>query len=316
MKKPIAAVAADVHYTTRTPEYRRETCPFNGVIEKKLKVPLDYCRLAQIPFVIAGDFFDRSREFIDLWHAREFFSANAFTEIDHQQVDVLVVRGQHDMFHHNPQDRATSFNMLMQTEGSTMYDLSGDLYRVHERFRFYGAGYGCEIPVPTDKTKQNVLIWHRGLWHRAPMYPGQSEGNIAAESVRLHELGYKIVFSGDNHKAFDAEVGGVRFYNLGAFTRDDVTLRDQRPRFCVLFDDGSVESVYVGEKDVFDLDRSDADKGREDTRDAFSEALAGGFDWSLTFKGNLEAVAKSGECGEAVLTERQKGMVQDVVNAI
>ena len=139
---------------------------------------------------------------------------------------------------------------------------------------------------------------------------------MSAESVRYHELGYDMVFSGDNHKAFDATVGGVEFHNLGAFTRMSVDLRDQQPRFCVLFDDLSVESVYVGEKDVFDMGRSDADKGREDTKDEFSEALAGGFDGSLTFKGNLEAVAKSGECGEAVLTERQKGMVQDVVNAI
>jgi len=108
----------------------------------------------------------------------------------------------------------------------------------------------------------------------------------------------------------------VRFYNLGAFTRDDVTLADQQSRFCVLYDDMSVESVYVGEKDVFELDRSQADKGRDNKKDEFSEALAGGFEYGSTFKGSLEKVAAEGKCGDLVFSEAQRNFLRDIINAI
>lgn len=311
LKKPIAAFVADIHWTGRTPEYRKETCSFYTVIAKKLMELTAYAKSHGIPTFVAGDTFDRSRDFMDMWTMRQFLLHHAPCP-----QRIYAVPGQHDLFHHNPNDRATSLNAIIADDGclTDMPDVGMDIGAgVAE---VYGAGWGQAIPIPENPEAFNVLVWHKTLWHRTPVYPGQTEGNVTVEAAHLSKVGYKMVFSGDNHKAFDVETGGVRFHNIGAFTRDDVTLKSQQPRFCVLFDDLSVESVYVGEKDVFDLGRSDADKGREDKKDEFSEALAGGFDGSLTFKGNLEAVAKSGECGEAVLTERQKGMVQDVVNAI
>ena len=87
--------------------------------------------------------------------------------------------------------------------------------------------------MPYNPEDYNILVLHKTLWHKQSVYPGQTEGNIEVESIKLAKLGYKTVFSGDNHKAFDVRVGGVDFHNLGAFTRNSVDLVNQQPRFCV-----------------------------------------------------------------------------------
>ena len=309
-KKPVAAFLADPHISGRTPEYRREAGSFYGVTFAKLSVVADYMKKRDVPAFIAGDVFDRSRDFMDLWMMREFLAS-----ADLGSNRFFVVPGQHDRFYHDAQEKATSLNAVIKSNPGSVSFIPRDAFEIAD-FSVYGAGWGEEVPVPNYQNAFNILVWHRTLWHKTPVFPGQTDGNVSVEAAKLEKLGYRMVFSGDNHKAFDVRCGGVEVYNLGAFTRTSVTLKDQQPRFCVLFDDRTVESVYVGATDVFDLGRSDADKGREDVKDEFSEALLGGFDPQLSFKANLEAVSKSGVCGEVRLTETQKGMVGDVVNRI
>jgi len=316
-KKPVAAFVADIHQMTRTPEYRKETCPFHEVIGRKMAVLASYCREHSIPAFVAGDLFDVSRDFMGLWTMRGLLREH-FWPPGKEPVRLWVVPGQHDRFHHNPNEKATSLNALL-TEANDIFlmpDYGVGLGTEGNEIDIRGAGWGEEAPKVKPAAKFNVLVTHKTLWHKKPVYPGQTEGNVSVESVKYHELGYNMVFSGDNHKAFDVTVGGVEFHNLGAFTRMSVDLKDQQPRFCVLFDDMSVESVFVGEKDVFDLDRSDADKGRESEKDGFSEALAGGFEYGSTFKGSLEKIVAEGKCGGLVLNEQQRNLLRDINNSI
>ena len=316
MKRPIAAFVADIHWMTRTPEYRKETCPFNEVIAAKLTAFAVYLREHSIPGFIAGDLSDISRSFNDWWTLRETLRSLFRPPADERAL-LRVVPGQHDRFHHNAGDPMTTLNALVTETNAPLelmdergYDLGPNLCAV------YGAGWGDNIPIPTSHDRPNVLVLHKTLWSKTPIYPGQVEGNVAEEAKKLRALGYDMVFSGDNHKAFDVTIGGIEFHNIGAFTRQDVSLVNQQPRFMVLFGDMSVESVYVGEKDVFDMGRSDADKCREDTKDGFSEALAGGFEYGATFKGSLETMEKSGKCGELVFTENQRSLLRDIINSI
>lgn len=315
-KIPLAAFFADIHWRTSTPEYRKETCPFNDVIAAKLTPIADYCRKHGIPAFVAGDTFDISRSFNDWWTLRELVRAQ-FCPKGKAEVEVWVVPGQHDRFHHNANDPMTSLNALL--DGTTTWRLlpSYEVIELGPHVRVYGAGWGDEIPsVAPMIGRMNVLAIHKTLWHQKPIYPGQTEGNVAVEAAKFKELGYDMVFSGDNHKAFDVDIGGVAIHNIGCLTRTDITYKDQQPRFMVLFDDMSVESVFVGEKDVFETERSNDDKGREDKKDGFSEALAGGFEYGSTFKGGLEQIAAVGKCGELVLTENQRNLLRDIVNSI
>lgn len=311
-KKPVAAFVADVHWMTRTPEYRKETGAFHEVIGKKLSTMAEYCRKHNIPAFVAGDTFDISRSFNDWWTLRDLVRAE-FCPAGNKAVDVWVVPGQHDRFHHNPNDLMTSLNALL--DGMVSWRLLTDGVQLDNFARVSGAGWGDSI-LPATSGVPNILVTHRTLWHRTPVYPGQTEGNVAVEAAKYKALGYDMVFSGDNHKAFDVTVGGVEFHNIGAFTRMSVDLKEQLPRFCVLFDDMSVENIFVGEPDVFDIERSDADKGREDKKDEFSEALAGGFEYGHTFKGSLENMEKEGKCGELVFSENQRRFLRDIINSI
>lgn len=315
MSRPIAAMVADIHWSTRTPEYRVETCPFTEVTAKKLRFMFDFCNRHRIPVFGAGDLFERSRDFMDWWTLSRFLDEEQL--IRHK---MWVVQGQHDRFHHNANDPATSLNAIVGDDiGVFLLPEDGVGISTKDKLiRVYGCGWGEPYPVPHNKGANhvNILVLHKTLWHKAPPYPGLSEGNVSAESVKLHDLGYSMVFSGDNHKAFDVTVGGVEFHNLGAFTRTNVLLADQKPRFCVLYEDLSVDTVYVGGTDVFDIGRSDADKGREDTKDGFSEALAGGFEYGMTFKQNLEHIVSVGKCADLVFNDQQKNLLRDIINAI
>lgn len=313
-RRAVAIVIADVHWSTLTAEYRRERTDFQDVTAAKLAVVAAAAEQLAVPILICGDLCDRSREFMDYWTLLTFLHE----EFDKPQICVRLVRGQHDMFHHNSDDLATTFNAVLNDNSLnfSMLNAVPTSICVAENIVVYGCGWNEEIPEPVDKDANNVLVIHKTMWHTTPVYPGQTEGNVGAMSVRLHELGYKVVFSGDNHKAFDCRVGGVDFHNVGALTRRDVTLADQRPRYIVLYDDLSTDSVYIGNDDVFDLGRSDADKDRDGDKDEFSAALAGGFSYDETFKGNLKKAVDTGKVGDAVLTETQRNLLRDIINAI
>lgn len=317
-KTPIGAFFGDIHWMTRTPEYRRETCPFQEVTAAKLTVLANYCRKHNIPAFVAGDTFDISRSFNDWWTMREFLKTVFWPE-GKEPVRLWVVPGQHDRFHHNAQDKMTSLNALLSEDNEIFLipDSGVELGKMRNFFRIYGAGWGDQIPKVTPAVgTTNILVTHKSLWHQKPVYPGQTEGNVAVEAKKFRELGYDMVFSGDNHRQFDVTVAGVEIHNVGCFTRDDVSYKNQQPRFMVLFDDMSVESVFVGEKDVFDLERSDADKGRDDQKDEFSEALAGGYEHGTRFKGSLEKIAAEGKCGELTFTDNQRNLLRDIINSI
>ena len=325
-KRPIAVFLGDLHWRLTKPLYRIETKPFEQVIGGKLAMVAAFARKHRVPVFLAGDLFDRSRGFLDLWTLRRwmndlFWANHDSTEPASPPVPVYAVRGQHDMFHHTD-DPATSFNLLRDTcphfrvlGGRDFVQLS-DPSKSSPRIFASVYGQGWKDELPDCDAPFAILLAHRTFWHRKPIYPGQTSGNVASESVKLASAGYRMVFSGDNHLAFDVTIGGVEFHNLGAFTRNDVTLRNQRPRFCVLYDDLSVEPIYVGDVDVFDLETSDADKGRDDAQDGFSLALAGGFEYGDTFVGGIDRVVSAGVCGDAKLTERQCNLLKDVRSTI
>ena len=329
IKKPLAVFLADLHWTTLAPEYRKETGDFTEVIAKKLGKVYEYATKHRVPVFIAGDVFDRSREFMDMWSFAEFMrlllDANPFSLTGY-------VRGQHDLLHHNPQDEATSLNVAqgmfkggmfkggMFEGGMILLDDSpfvchGDRPAPQRRVttKVYGCGYDEEPPEPHNKTNFNILLWHKGLWCGKSPYPNAPDGNVESISVGLADMGYKMVFSGDYHEAWSKRVGGVEFHNLGCFTRRSVKYANQQPRFCVLFDDLTVESIYVGETDVFDIDRSLSDKNRVITKDAFSTALALTYKTDVTIRGAIENIVKSGMCNDIKLNEAQLNMLRDVL---
>ena len=312
----IGLFISDLHWRTSKPEYRKEVCPFNEVITRKFLQVLEYAGEHGCQDIyFTGDMFNGARDFMQFWLFTDLMSQ---WNHSHDQITLHSVRGQHDMKHHNLADKATSFNLLERYGEVNVLGAAGTTRRGSDDTDFieiYGCGWGEEYPIPNGANDHNVLVLHKTLWHKDTVYPGQTDGNIAVESVKLNALGYDLVFSGDNHIAFDVKSGGVQFHNIGAFTRNSVDLAEQQPRFCALRADMSVESVYVGETDVFDVKRSDDDKSHGRSKDEFSEALAGGFDHGDTFEGALDKVIATGGCGDLELTPKQLNILRDVRGA-
>ena len=318
---PVALFVSDLHTRLDKPEYRKEQGSFFPVITEKLKTVFDYahdhslCGDATLPIFFSGDMFNSARNFMQLWSL--FMLIETWNEQHDRKLNLYSVRGQHDMQNHNINDNATSFNMLVKYGVLKVIDtpevMGVNLYcHKYPFISVYGCGWGEDYPIPSNFNDQNVMILHKTMWYRESVFPGQTDGNVSIESIKLHELGYDTVFSGDNHKAFDVKLGGVQFYNVGAFTRNSVDLVDQQPRFCVLREDMSVESVYVGNKDVFDLVRSTDDKSHAKSKDEFSEALAGGYDHGDTFEGAIDKAIGAGKYGDLELTPAQLSILCDV----
>ena len=322
---PVALFVSDLHTRLDKPEYRKEQGSFFPVIAEKLKTVFDYAdghsyyEDETLPIFFSGDMFNSARNFMQLWSL--FMLIENWNKQHDRKLKLYSVRGQHDMQNHNINDNATSFNLLVKYDvlhvlgglGSALREIVKVDNTPNDSFvSIYGCGWGEDYPVPSNPNDQNVMILHKTMWYRESVFPGQTDGNVSVESIKLHELGYNTVFSGDNHKAFDVKLGGVQFHNIGAFTRNSVDLVNQQPRFCVLKSDMSVESIYVGNKDVFDLVRSTDDKSHSRSKDEFSEALAGGYDHGDTFEGAIDKAIGAGKCGDLELTAKQLNILRDV----
>lgn len=307
---------ADLHWSTATPLYRKETGEFTEVIAQKFRVPLEFSAKHETPLFIAGDIFDRSRNFMDMWTFKELlWSVSGLSN----GVEVYAVRGQHDLFHHDRQNTATSFNTIRYMFADVFSDVGGRRVAINAlnmpdeipTINIYGCGYYDDVPEPDDKDGFNILLWHKGLWKGKSPYPGATGGNVEGLSVKLADLGYKMVFAGDYHKQWDAKIGGVHFYNLGCFTRRK-TNETETPRFCILYDDLSVESVHVGEDDVFLSEESEFEKDRTLLKDAFSDALSKSHEGSLTIFEVLDSIITLGKCNDLELSNTQLDMLKDV----
>ena len=315
-RRAAAIFIADVHWTYRVPEYRREKdVLFSQVIGAKLKKVFDKSKeFGGVPVFIAGDLFDRSREFTDFWTFSQFIRKNLPPASYIPKI--YAVEGQHDQLYHDKDNECTSFNLAINMGAIQRMPPSMKIGECNNGF-IYACGWGGEYPEPCDKNAHNILLCHRSLWFSTPMFPGQTDGNVYAEAKKLHQLGYSQVFSGDNHVQFDCEIDGVEFHNLGAFSRRDIRLAKQIPRMLVLNDDFTVYSIpLTDDTPVFDSVNSEADKARADKKDEFSISLSQGFDHSDTFKGRLETIAGTGKAGEAELNEKQKEILKDVISSI
>lgn len=205
--------------------------------------------------VICGDVFDRPRD-IDALSALMTFKQS-------MDISILAVRGQHDMSFHS---RTTVSCFDLAVSAGVIEDL-GDSPRLLGYYVLYGAGWGQDVPIAGHKPPTNILIAHKTLWHKKPIYPGQTEGNVKefAEQVK----NFEYVFTGDNHVRFEYK----NIYNLGAFTRRSFSLHDQPPAFAS-FDNGVFNIEVVEDGAEWDFEKAALRNERASVRSEFADNLA------------------------------------------
>jgi DNA repair exonuclease SbcCD nuclease subunit len=246
VRKVRLIATADWHLCETPPKCRSG---HNKSIEDWGRIQRDYLRqVAQIakdngevPIVCAGDIFDRynpSPELINL----------ALDDMPH----VFAVAGNHELPHHRL-DRIYSSAFWTLKEAGKLTLLNTMNPRVFHGFRLWGYSWGQE-PVPLaigSDLLQEICVCHKYLHTKTTGYHGAPEESRIANCAEQF-AGHDVVISGDNHIPFNVVKNGIRFLNCGSLYRRTSDQEDYRPAVWKIYDDNSVEPVYLDiSKDVF-----------------------------------------------------------------
>jgi len=204
-------IISDLHYRCDTPAWRKESDYAKQVLRPQLASLLDTGE----PVIVAGDVFHRSADFAATY--------DLFTFLKEQGAVLYATRGQHDMTYHNESMARTGVNLL--AAAGLIVPLTGVATEI-EGSDVFGMGWGEQIPNPPSVGQPLTLIAHVSVSHGDAVIPGAT----TATAFRQKAKGFKLVFTGDNHKRFslpDTEASGL--YNAGCFHQMTADLLDQRP---------------------------------------------------------------------------------------
>lgn len=208
-------IISDLHWRCDTPAWRKEEDYAKQVLRPQLASLLD----AGEAVTVAGDVFHRAADMAATY--------DLFTFLNERDARLYAVPGQHDQINHNERNAATGFNLLVRAGlivplNVVQAELDG--------FGVCGMGWGDEIPDPRFG---DILIAHVSISHGGAVIPGAA----TATAFRERAKGFKLVFTGDNHRRFET-VNGL--YNAGCFHQMSSDLADQPPAAWRVAPDGSV----------------------------------------------------------------------------
>lgn len=256
-------VISDLHWRCDTPAWRKESDYAKQVLRPQLASLLDMGE----PVIVAGDVFHRSADFAATY--------DLFTFLKERGAVLYATRGQHDMTYHNESMVRTGVNLLV---AAGLIKLLGAKVTTIEGRSVCGMGWGEYVPADGA----DILIAHVSVSHGDAVIPGATSAKI----FRQKASGFKLVFTGDNHKRFalpePSEYQGrfilptAGIYNAGCFHQMSADLINQPPAAWHVLPDGSVELFQIPFTPPM-IDESYAlskDKGKTVAGAEFVKALA------------------------------------------
>lgn len=226
-------VISDLHYRCDTPAWRKESDYAKQVLRPQLASLLDTGE----PVIVAGDVFHRASDMAATY--------DLFTFLTEKNARLYAVPGQHDQIHHNGVNEATGYNLLVRAGLIVPLNV---VQAEFDGFGVCGMGWGEEVP---EARFGDILIAHVSVSHGDAVIPGATGANI----FRQKASGFKLVFTGDNHRRFSlpepSEYQGrfihptAGLYNAGCFHQMSADLIDQPPAAWHILPDGSVELFQI-----------------------------------------------------------------------
>lgn len=216
-------IISDLHWRVDTPSWRKEEDYAKQVLRPQLASLLDMGE----PVIVCGDVFHRAADFAATY--------DLFTFLKERGQHIYATRGQHDMELHNASLVRTGVNLLVSAGlivplGAIMERLDGKMV--------FGMGWGQEMPEAPGVGPSGILIAHVSLSHGDAIIPGAT----TAAAFRKKAKGFRLVFTGDNHKRFlfDGYGPNTGLYNAGCFHQMSSDLVDQPPAAWHVDGDGNV----------------------------------------------------------------------------
>lgn len=282
MKTPIAVLTADIHARNTVPRCRIDD--FVAAQRRKLEFICNNIPEGVCCWLDAGD----------LFHS---WKSSQETEI--MLLEILrgftfcSIPGNHEIPYHNIERLSSSSFGVLKAAGTIHSIAPEDVLPVEPPF--YS---GIRVKV----AGLWVYILHGMVW---PSFPKMSEmeGMAAADVLALYPDA-DIILSGHNHETFVVTAGNRKLVNPGSLMRSAIDQVQHRPCFFMLYDDGSVEPVFIPcDADVFAEEAYAKAGEREDRMTAFVERVQNTEGFALSFEDNLKAYCKQNQVGPAVRQE-------------
>lgn len=241
-KEVLAVCASDIHLSIRPPLARSDEEDWLDAQAQYLRQANELCHKYRVPFVIAGDVFDK-------WNSPPELVNMAIAEFCQFTNGVYAVPGQHDLPLHNLDDIKRSAYWTLH-EAKAIYNLDnprtiggsakGFTVFPYPWGRRPGDGFDHGPQWSTEQDARTLAVVHAYVYdHKAHAHPGaDDDGSVPDKWSKLLKPFSAAVF-GDNHNAFNwsDEERELNVVNCGTFMRRHANEENMTPRVCVLLDD-------------------------------------------------------------------------------
>jgi len=212
---------ADLHMTSSRPVNRIDD--YESVVINKFNQILQLARKHDAVLTISGDLFDTAK----MSKVPYQLTNKVLQMIRLAKVRVLACHGQHDMVYHNANLQPSPYYTLFVGGG---IEIPGALGITVGKVRFYGAGWGQEIPMPMEKDPEltDILLLHRTITPAEP--PFFLKDATSAQDTLKALYNFDLILSGDYHQGFISELDDRFLVNSGPMLRSNIDARSYYPK--------------------------------------------------------------------------------------
>lgn len=282
MRKVISIHTGDIHLTEHKPIARVDEPDWFEAQTRVLDYVNTVCSKFEAPLIVGGDMFDR----VDVSHT---FLNRLYR---HRNRDCYAIVGNHEQPNKNNVGMeasawTTAHRMGFFTGFSSLSTImiSNVIYTFIPATNSEEEFMGCVRDTPKVS---DVIVLHRFTWYEEK--PMHSTDNYSAEYLLKLFPYAKTIFTSDNHHGFvcNPENSTGVVCNCGMLIRDNADLIDYVPRIYLLYNDFSIDTVYIPtDKDLITDRHIVARKEAKEQEELFVRSLDETKDISLSFEDNL-----------------------------
>jgi len=306
-KKPITLLTADIHLRENNPICRKDD--YFEAQNRKIRFIKDLSEKNNIPILDGGDLFNNSKSspFLETW------------AIKNLPKNFITVPGNHDLLDHSlDQINRSSLGVLEASKiirvGMGCYKdpievpIISDVYKSILIFCFpYGSKFdkNAELEVSENfKEDKYLKIALAHIFAYTTYMDWMSNDAMKVSAINRIAHQFSVIITGHNHSCFISKTSKNIVINPGSLMRSSIKQIDYRPAIFLLFDDLTIETVYlpieegVVEKNKIKVNTLSENLENEDVIDE---------DIELLFKHNLQTYYNKNKTRKEVINFIDRG---------
>lgn len=298
-------ITGDQHWTDKCPRNRTDNYYFT--LTNKVKWEIDTAMRNDCEAIIfPGDVFDTYKVPYNV--VRDMITIMRWVDGGLFPLKCLYTFGQHDVRYHTTDVSNTPLGVLLAATNGVL--LGAHPTVIADGVHVYGAGWGEDVPTPTNETACNIIATHRMVIGDSPLWEGQTD-YVTAASL-LEDPRFDLWACGDNHQRVIAStLRHKHVVNMGSMMRSTTAQLSHVPGVCIYdTETRNIEIIDIPVRDadsVFKVDELVENIERDQRIAEFVESLKAVDVSSTDFSAALERYVRENPIDDAVL---------DVINKI